>query len=101
MSAIGPKRTSLAAPHMSAFRGEADMHCRAAPLLRSLLGVKRTSPFAAHMSAFDPKRTLSVLLQRLKVRLEPNLRYQGRHDSAADYCREQDSVLLLVDDVIG
>jgi hypothetical protein len=25
MSAIGPKRTSLAAPHMSAFGGKADM----------------------------------------------------------------------------
>ena len=25
MSAIGPERTSLAAPHMSAFRGKADM----------------------------------------------------------------------------
>jgi len=27
MSAIGPKRTSLVAPHMSAFRGKADMAC--------------------------------------------------------------------------
>ena len=26
MSAIGPKRTSLVAPHMSAFGGKADMH---------------------------------------------------------------------------
>ena len=66
-----------------------------------LSGVKRTWLIAPHMSAFDPKRTLRVLLQRLKVRLEPNLRYQGRHDSAADYCRKQDSVLLLIDDVIG
>jgi len=40
MSAIGPKRTSLVAPHMSAFGGKADI-CR----------------FALHMSAFDPKRT--------------------------------------------
>jgi hypothetical protein len=86
---------------MSAFGGKADIAIVACPLLRSLLGVKRTWPFAVHMSAYDPKRTLCVLLQRLKVRLEPNLRYQGRHDSAADYCREQDSVLLLVDDVIG
>src|SRR5262245_8802198 len=39
MSALGPKRTSLVAPHMSAF------------------GVKRTCRFALHMSAFDPKRT--------------------------------------------
>ena len=35
MSAIGPKRTSLAAPHMSAFGGKADM------------------PFSLHSSAFD------------------------------------------------
>jgi hypothetical protein len=41
MSAFSPKRTSLAAPHMSAFGGKADM------------------PFAARMSAFDPKRTSS------------------------------------------
>ena len=26
MSAIGPKRTSLVAPHMSAFGGKADIH---------------------------------------------------------------------------
>jgi hypothetical protein len=58
MSAIGPKRTSLVAPHMSAFGGKADMTLCENPLLRSLLGVKRTSLFAAQMSAFDPKRTL-------------------------------------------
>ena len=39
MSAIGTKRTSLVAPHMSAFEGKADM------------------PFALQMSANDPKRT--------------------------------------------
>jgi ABC-type uncharacterized transport system substrate-binding protein len=39
MSAIGPKRTSLVAPHMSALGGKADM------------------AIAAHMSAFGPKRT--------------------------------------------
>jgi hypothetical protein len=38
MSAFGPKRTSLAAPHMSAFGGKADMHCE--------------------MSANDPKRDI-------------------------------------------
>ncbi len=30
-SAIGPKRTSLVAPHMSAFRGKADMPFCGAP----------------------------------------------------------------------
>jgi hypothetical protein len=59
MSAIGPKRTSLVAPHMSAFRGKADMSIWACLLLRSLLGVKRTWVGALHMSAFDPKRTLA------------------------------------------
>src|SRR5262245_50955456 len=59
MSAIGPKRTSLVAPHMSAFEGKADMTVCGSPLSRSLLGVKRTSLFAAHMSAYDPKRTLA------------------------------------------
>src|SRR4029450_6475793 len=57
MSAFGPKRTSLAAPHMSAFGGKADMAFCGGPLLRSLLGVKRTWLVAPHMSAFDPKRT--------------------------------------------
>jgi hypothetical protein len=57
MSAIGPKRTSLVAPHMSAFGGKADMALCGNSLLRSLLGVKRTCPFALHMSANDPKRT--------------------------------------------
>jgi hypothetical protein len=42
MSAIGPKQTSLVAPHMSAFRGRADMTFCGGPLSRSLLGVKRT-----------------------------------------------------------
>src|SRR5262245_12825740 len=45
MSAFGPKRTSLVAPHMSAFGGKADMTVCGSPLSRSLLGVKRT--FAA------------------------------------------------------
>jgi len=57
MSAFGPKRTSLVAPHMSAFGGKADMTVCGNPLSRSLLGVKRTCRFALHMSAFDPKRT--------------------------------------------
>src|SRR5262245_51372746 len=57
MSAIGPKRTSLVAPHMSAFGGKADMTVCGCLLFRSLLGVKRTWAIALHMSAFDPKRT--------------------------------------------
>ena len=61
MSAFGPKRTSLVAPHMSAFRGKADMTIWACLLLRSLLGVKRTWVGALHMSAFDPKRTSAVI----------------------------------------
>jgi len=56
MSAIGPKQTCLVAPHMSAFRGNADTTVCGIPLLRSLFGAKRTSPFATHMSAYDPKR---------------------------------------------
>jgi hypothetical protein len=42
MSAIGPKRTSLVAPHMSAFGGKADITLYGNPLLRSLLRVERT-----------------------------------------------------------
>jgi hypothetical protein len=59
MSAFGPKRTSLVAPHTSAFGCKADMALCGNPLLRSLLGAKRTSLFALHMSANDPKRTLA------------------------------------------
>ena len=59
MSAIGPKQTSLVAPHMSAFGGKADMAVCGSPLSRSLLGVKRTWLVAPHMSANDPKRTLA------------------------------------------
>ena len=60
MSAFGPKQTSLAAPHMSAFGGKADMALCGNSLSRSLLGVKRTCLFAARMSAFDPKRTFGL-----------------------------------------
>jgi hypothetical protein len=59
MSAIGPKRTSLVAPHMSAIGCKADMAFCGITLSRSLSGVKRTWLVAAHMSAFDPKRTSS------------------------------------------
>ena len=57
MSAYGPKRTSLVAPHMSSFGGKADITVCGNPLSRSRLGVKRTWLFALHMSAYDPKRT--------------------------------------------
>jgi hypothetical protein len=57
MSAFGPKRTFVVAPHMSAFGGKGEMTFCGSPLSRSLLGVKRTWLVALHMSAFDPKRT--------------------------------------------
>ena len=57
MSAIGPKRTSLIAQHMSAFGGKADMTFCENPLSRSLLGIKRTCFVAPPVSAFDPKQT--------------------------------------------
>jgi hypothetical protein len=59
MSAIGTKRMSLVAPHMSAFGGKADMTKRKYPLLQSQLGEKRTCLVARQMSAYDPKRTLA------------------------------------------
>src|SRR5215469_12392795 len=37
----------------------------------------------------------------LELRLEPALCYQGRHHSAANYRRQQDCVLTLVNNVIG
>src|SRR5262245_62177399 len=61
MSAIGPKRTFLAALHMSAFGGKADMTFTGRPVSRSLLGVKRTWAGAVQMSAVDPKRTFVAL----------------------------------------
>jgi hypothetical protein len=60
MVAIGPKRTSLVALHMSALGGKADMTRGRCPLLQSQLGVKRTLADAVQMSAFDPKRTLQL-----------------------------------------
>jgi hypothetical protein len=49
VSAFGTKRTSLVAPHMSAFGGKADITKRKYPLLQSQLGVKRTWVGALHM----------------------------------------------------
>ena len=48
MSAIGTKRTSPSALHMSAFGGKADI-----------------ALFALQMSAYDPKRTLLAVWLRL------------------------------------
>src|SRR5262245_37351937 len=69
MSPIGPKRTCLVAPHMSAFGGKADSTVRGNSLSRSLSGVKRTCPLALHMSAFDPKRTWAPTAQRPETRV--------------------------------
>ena len=57
MSAIGTKRTSVFALHMSAFRGKADVVFCGKSAFAVAIGVKRTSLIAAHMSANDPKRT--------------------------------------------
>src|SRR5262249_28729421 len=57
MSAFGPKRTSLAAPHMSAFGCKADMAFCGISLLRSLLGVKRT---AIELAALAPDVILAA-----------------------------------------
>src|SRR5262249_23496189 len=65
MSAIGPKQTCLAAPHMSAFEGKADI------------------AFALHMSTYDPKRTWRVRCEmsgRWPVRI-PYLDRYGFHDT--------------------
>ena len=72
MSAIGPKQTSLAALHMSAFGGKADIAITTCLLSRSLLGVKRTWLVAAHMSAYDPKRTFnSAVIEAKFTRRQP------------------------------
>src|SRR5262249_56252399 len=72
MSAYGPKRTWVDAPHMSAFGGKADMVLCGNSLSRSLLGVKRTWLVAAHMSAFDPKRTSPFLQCKIDRRAMPS-----------------------------
>jgi hypothetical protein len=74
MSAFGPKRTSVAALHMSAFGGKADMTFAGGPLSRSLLGVKRTCRFALHMSANDPKRTWAAALDMSVLWAKPTWR---------------------------
>jgi len=60
MSAIGPKRTCVAALHESAIGGKADMTIGTCPLSWSLLGAKRTCLVALHMSACDPKQTYLI-----------------------------------------
>jgi hypothetical protein len=102
MSAIGPKRTSLVAPHMSAFGRKADMTLCGNPLLRSLLGVKRTCLFAAPMSASDPKRTSSPAKNQAHLKEKSNSsssllsvrrlsavgRYNARHCQPSQNCRQ-------------
>jgi hypothetical protein len=50
MSAIGPKRTSVAALHMSVFGGKADTTVCGKSAFAVAIGAKRTCPFALHMS---------------------------------------------------
>src|SRR6187401_1962423 len=57
MSAFGPKQTWSSAPHMSAFRGKADMTSCGKSAFAVAIGVKRTWLFALQMSAYDPKQT--------------------------------------------
>ena len=47
------------------------------------------------------RRALGIFLQRFEMRVEPNLRDQRRDDGARDHGRQQDCVLVLVDDVVG
>jgi hypothetical protein len=54
MSAIGPKRTSLAAPHMSAFGGKADM---VGALHMSALTLRDILLQSYNFVAFGTKRT--------------------------------------------
>ena len=53
MFAIATKRTSFLAPHMSAFRGKADMR------------------FALRMSAYDPNRTSNAKILAGNHKTEP------------------------------
>jgi hypothetical protein len=59
MSAFGPKRTFLFAPHMSAFGGKADMTVCGNPLLRSLLGGKADMPFCTACVRLLPKADIA------------------------------------------
>src|SRR5262249_935508 len=85
MSAFGPKRTSVVAPHMSAFGGKADMTGCGCLLSRSLLGVKGTWLIAAHMSAYDPKRTCASLNERKRNSYD-GLCASAAKASQARYC---------------
>jgi hypothetical protein len=62
MSASGPKRTCLVAPHMSACGGKADMTVCGMSAFAVAIGVKRTWLVALHMSASDPEWTLPAAL---------------------------------------
>jgi hypothetical protein len=77
MSAIGTKRTSLIAAHMSAFRGKADMVFCGKSAFAVAIGVKRTSLIAAHMSANDPKLT-SLFPFDLSQRVLRSMRARSR-----------------------
>ena len=57
MSAIGPKRTSLVAPHMSAFGDKADMNFFRKSGFAVAIGDKADMACCSDMSANDSKRT--------------------------------------------
>ena len=44
---------------------------------------------------------LRVFLQRLEMGVEPDLGNERGHHGAADYCGEENRVLILIDDVVG
>src|SRR5262249_52269236 len=94
MSAFGPKRTSVVAPHMSAFGGKADMTFCGCLLSRSLLGVKQTSSVAPHMSASDPSGHgpfRSVCPNRYDA---PPLALGGRNETARIHLRRRGDCLV-------
>src|SRR5262249_58020087 len=42
-----------------------------------------------------------VFLQRLEMRVEPDLGNERGHHGAADYCGKENGVLILIDDAVG
>jgi len=48
-----------------------------------------------------PRLALGIFLQRIELGLEPDLRYQRRNHCTRDHCGQKNSVLLLVDDMVG
>src|SRR5215472_16188346 len=69
MSAIGPKRTSLVALHMSAFGGEADMTVCGTPLSWSLLGTELGIIFS--MAALPLPKAVSNYLDLMGAAVAP------------------------------